>query len=161
MKNITVSVDEETHRFARIRAAELGTSVSALVRGYLRRLPSDDSPQDDPQAYGADRRRVRQLREEARARAEAVAGHPIGDAQELAEFRRELLEKVASDFDAKGIGIKMPGIVNREEMYDRSRARLEAELAATENRGEELETELAALKARIEDADWPASQDGR
>lgn len=35
MKNITVSVDEETHRLARIRAAELDTSVSALVRDYL------------------------------------------------------------------------------------------------------------------------------
>ena len=38
MKNITVSVDEETHRLARIRAAELGTSVSALVRGCLKTL---------------------------------------------------------------------------------------------------------------------------
>lgn len=38
MKNITVSVDEETHRLARIQAAELGTSVSALVRGYLKTL---------------------------------------------------------------------------------------------------------------------------
>ena len=38
MKNITVSVDEETHRLARIRAAELGTSVSALVRGFLKTL---------------------------------------------------------------------------------------------------------------------------
>ena len=38
MKNITVSVDEETHRLAHIRAAELGTSVSALVRGYLKTL---------------------------------------------------------------------------------------------------------------------------
>ena len=35
MKNITVSVDEETHRLVRIRAAELETSVSALVRDYL------------------------------------------------------------------------------------------------------------------------------
>ena len=41
MKNITVSVDEETHRRARIRAAELGTSVSALVRDYLRSLITD------------------------------------------------------------------------------------------------------------------------
>ena len=32
MKNITVSVDDQTHRLARIRAAELDTSVSALVR---------------------------------------------------------------------------------------------------------------------------------
>ncbi len=38
MKNITVSVDEETHRLARIRAAELDTSVSALVRDYLAAL---------------------------------------------------------------------------------------------------------------------------
>ena len=42
MKNITVSVDEKTHRMARIRAAELDTSVSALVRQYLRDLVSGD-----------------------------------------------------------------------------------------------------------------------
>lgn len=35
MKNITVSVDEETHRRARVRAAELDTSVSAVVRRFL------------------------------------------------------------------------------------------------------------------------------
>ena len=35
MKNITVSVDEETYRLAHVRAAERGTSVSALVRAYL------------------------------------------------------------------------------------------------------------------------------
>ena len=40
MKNITVSVDERTHRMARIRAAELDTSVSDLVRQYLRDLIS-------------------------------------------------------------------------------------------------------------------------
>ena len=35
MRNITVSVDDATYRRARIRAAELDTSVSALVREYL------------------------------------------------------------------------------------------------------------------------------
>jgi plasmid stability protein len=35
MKNITVSIDDELHRRARIRAAELGTSVSAVVRRLL------------------------------------------------------------------------------------------------------------------------------
>lgn len=35
MKNITVSVDEETYRLSRIKAAKSGTSVSALVRDYL------------------------------------------------------------------------------------------------------------------------------
>jgi hypothetical protein len=43
MKNITITVDDETHRAARIRAAELGTSVSALVKFYLREL-ADGSP---------------------------------------------------------------------------------------------------------------------
>jgi plasmid stability protein len=38
VKNITVSVDEETYRLSRIRAAESGTSVSALVREFLTRL---------------------------------------------------------------------------------------------------------------------------
>ena len=35
MKNITVSVDDEVHRRARVRAAELGTSLSAAVRDFL------------------------------------------------------------------------------------------------------------------------------
>ena len=41
MKNITVSIDEHTHRQARIKAAELGTSVSALVRDYLKSLVAE------------------------------------------------------------------------------------------------------------------------
>lgn len=35
MKNITVSIDEELHRRARIRAAEQGKSLSATVREFL------------------------------------------------------------------------------------------------------------------------------
>jgi plasmid stability protein len=38
MKNITVSVPDDVYRAARIRAAERGTSVSALVSDYLRSL---------------------------------------------------------------------------------------------------------------------------
>jgi len=41
MRNITVSVDDDTYRRSRIRAAELDTSVSALVRMYLRSLAGD------------------------------------------------------------------------------------------------------------------------
>ena len=37
MKNITVSVDDDVHRRARIRAAERDTSVSAVVREFLNR----------------------------------------------------------------------------------------------------------------------------
>jgi plasmid stability protein len=35
MKNITVAIDEDLHRRARIRAAERDTSLSALVRDFL------------------------------------------------------------------------------------------------------------------------------
>ena len=35
MKNISVSVDEDTHRRLRNMAAEQGTSVSAMVRSHI------------------------------------------------------------------------------------------------------------------------------
>ena len=43
MKNVTIALDDETHRKARIRAAELGTSLSALVKDYLSTLTAEDS----------------------------------------------------------------------------------------------------------------------
>jgi hypothetical protein len=43
VKNITVSVDDETYRRARIKAAESDTSVSALVRRFLSELASAES----------------------------------------------------------------------------------------------------------------------
>jgi plasmid stability protein len=44
VKNVTISLDDETHRRARIRAAELGTSLSALVKDYLNGLAGGDAP---------------------------------------------------------------------------------------------------------------------
>ena len=38
MRNITVSVDDETYKRARVTAAEQDTSLSALVKNYLRQL---------------------------------------------------------------------------------------------------------------------------
>ena len=43
MKNITVSVSEDVYRRARIKAAEMDTSVSALVREFLENLGSGRS----------------------------------------------------------------------------------------------------------------------
>ena len=43
MKNITVSVDDEVYRRARVRAAELDTSVSAMVRKFLNELAEGDT----------------------------------------------------------------------------------------------------------------------
>jgi len=43
VKNITVSVPDDVYRRARIRAAEKGTSVSALVRDQLEKIAVEDS----------------------------------------------------------------------------------------------------------------------
>lgn len=43
MKNITVSVDDETYRKARVRAAELDTSVSAVVQRFLAQFAEADA----------------------------------------------------------------------------------------------------------------------
>ena len=99
MKNITVSVDEETHRLARIRAAELDTSVSALVRNYLKSL--------------AGRR--------------GAAADQSG-VETAAELRRTTLDEVLADFAARGVGLRMADNLSREELYDRDAARAEAEM---------------------------------
>jgi hypothetical protein len=43
MKNITVTVDDETYQRARIKAAERDTSVSALVKRFLTELAGSES----------------------------------------------------------------------------------------------------------------------
>jgi phage shock protein A len=43
VKNITVTVDDETYRRARMKAAEQATSVSSLVKGFLTALASGES----------------------------------------------------------------------------------------------------------------------
>jgi len=43
VKNITVTVDDETYRMARITAAERDTSVSALVKAFLTELVANES----------------------------------------------------------------------------------------------------------------------
>ena len=43
MKTITVTVDDETYRMARITAAERDTSVSALVKAFLTELVANES----------------------------------------------------------------------------------------------------------------------
>ena len=53
MKTISVSVDDETHQLARIRAAQTGTTVSAMMRDLLTALlqrrveaePAETEPQ--------------------------------------------------------------------------------------------------------------------
>jgi hypothetical protein len=43
VKNITVTLDDETYRRARVKAAEMDTSVSALVKQFLSELAAGES----------------------------------------------------------------------------------------------------------------------
>jgi len=56
MKNITVSLDDETYRRARMVAAQRDTSVSALVKGFLLEIASGETEFE----------RLRRLEQEAR-----------------------------------------------------------------------------------------------
>ena len=89
MKSITVSVDEETHRMACIHAAELDTSVSALVREFLRSI----------------------------SRNRPVASMSTVPNKEEAHvvLRPRDLGEVLADFDARGVGV--PGRLTRDELY--------------------------------------------
>jgi hypothetical protein len=68
MKNITVSVDDETDRRARMKAAKRGTSVSALVKHFLAELAS----------LGGDGERLKREERDLRARivAFSAGGRP-------------------------------------------------------------------------------------
>ena len=92
MKNITVSIDEETHRLARIRAMELDTSVSVLVQQFLRNLVSSG------EIAFADGKEAETETETALAR------------------RRQRLRKVLANFDARKVGV--PERLTRDELYD-------------------------------------------
>ena len=66
MKNITVTVDDETYRKARIKAAERDTSVSALVKHFLAELAVGESDTE-------------QLKREERALRERIASFRAAD----------------------------------------------------------------------------------
>ena len=99
MRNITVSVDDATYRRARIRAAELDTSVSALVRSYLRSLDGNEG-------------------DESAARADAP--------QTVDELWPKPLDELLAEFDARGVGLRMSDNLSRDELYDRDAARAAA-----------------------------------
>ena len=84
-KNITVSVDAETYRNARIMAAESNTSVSALVRSFLVRLSQG-------QVVDREYEKLRRLQEETLAAIRA-RGAGLDSADNL--NRDELHEKNA------------------------------------------------------------------
>jgi|GEM_PF-1652689 len=52
MKNVTITLDKEVATWARIRAAELGTSVPRLVGGMLKeKMPEEETYKTSMQQY--------------------------------------------------------------------------------------------------------------
>ena len=98
MRNITVSVDEQTYRLARIRAAELDTSVSALVRDYLRSLAAGSEGEARP-----------------------------GSDETIYQRRCRLLREAIENIDATSTGFRAADNLPREELYDRARARTDVQ----------------------------------
>jgi phage shock protein A len=66
VKNITVTVDDETYRRARIKAAERDTSVSGLVKRFLTELAAGES-------------NAEQLKRQERALRERIVAFRAGD----------------------------------------------------------------------------------
>ena len=66
MKNVTVSLDDDTYRRARMVAAERDTSLSALVKGFLVSL-------------GAGETQIERLKREERALRERITSFRASD----------------------------------------------------------------------------------
>lgn len=64
MKNITIAVDEELYRLARIRAAEQSTSISAMFKSFLMRMVDSEGAENEFQRL---QREEEELRAELRA----------------------------------------------------------------------------------------------
>lgn len=73
MRNITVSLDDNTYRRARMIAAERDTSISALVKEFLVRLGTGES-------------QVERLKREERALRERITSFRASDKQSRDEL---------------------------------------------------------------------------
>ncbi|MDE0309003.1 MAG: hypothetical protein OXI60_04125 [Acidiferrobacterales bacterium] len=99
MKNITVTVDDATYRTARIRAAEMDTSVSALVRDYLRSLV------------------------ENQGEVSSLTGQTTAETQ--AETRKKKLEKVIRKIRSSSPQFSTVDNLPRKSLYDHARSTLD------------------------------------
>jgi hypothetical protein len=75
VKNITVTVDDETYRKARIKAAEQDTSVSALVKHFLIELAVGEND-------------IERLKREERALRERIATFRAADRMPREDLHR-------------------------------------------------------------------------
>ena len=138
MKNITISIDEETHRLACLRAEEMDTSVAELVRQYLTDFAADAKESERERR----RRRMREVISKIRSnggglrmednltREELYDRVAARSAAEDAKRERERrLKEVTDDIATTRPGFSVSDNLSREELYDRDVARAAAEEA--------------------------------
>ena len=94
MRNITVSVDDETYRRSRIHAAELDTSVSALVREYLQNLTTGRAlaAEASPQEVERRRRMLNEVIDDIRASSPGFSAQDRLSREELYDSARARAE---------------------------------------------------------------------
>lgn len=126
MKNITISIDEETHRLACIRAEEMDTSVAELVRQYL----TDFAAAAKESERERRRRRLKEVIAKIRSnggglrmednltREELYDRVAARSAAEDAKRERRRLKEVTDDIAATRPGFSASDNLSREELYD-------------------------------------------
>ena len=97
MRKITVTVDDSTYRAAHMRAAELDTSVSALVRDYLRGLVDE-------------RGKEMELSEKVSKKTKA-------------EYRKRKLEDAITSIRISSPDFKAADNLSRDTLYDQARTK--------------------------------------
>ena len=97
MRKITITVDDRTHRAAHMRAAELDTSVSALVRDYLRGLVDE-------------RGKEMELSEKVSKKAKA-------------EYRKRKLEDTITNIRVSSPEFRAADNLSRDTLYDQARTK--------------------------------------
>ncbi len=103
MKNVTISLDDKTHRRARIRAAEMGTSLSALVKSLIENLDEDSGQGEEIMPSGV-----------TRSKFDRLAATELKLRKTLTELRKQV-----------PAGFRASDRLTRDEIHDRARDRKE------------------------------------
>ena len=111
MKNITISVDEETYRHARLWADKRGTSISAIVKCILVSLPLRSPSPARPVSPGKAAIQAKAAKPARRARNEIVVSIP---SHGLAILRATLKHARAAGTPEAG-----PGAPHQERIFPR------------------------------------------
>ncbi len=73
MKNMSISVDDDTHRRLRIMAAEQGTSVPAMIRDHMLRVINGQSQGNMGETEPERRRGLAEVTEEFQRRGAGIS----------------------------------------------------------------------------------------